>query len=80
MRMPRTLRCMCVADLLLLAIRSDLEKYKDNMWGLLGLYQCLQQAGDPEVRLACVGLPVSTGSTCGFFQGGGGGAGQLLPL
>lgn len=28
--------------------RSDLEKYKDNMWGLLGLYQCLQQAGDPE--------------------------------
>lgn len=23
--------------------------YKDNMWGLLGLYQCLKEVADPEV-------------------------------
>ncbi|CAM9913925.1 unnamed protein product, partial [Laminaria digitata] len=22
--------------------------YKDNMWGLLGLLQCLEKVGDPE--------------------------------
>lgn len=24
--------------------------YKDNLWGLLGLYQGLRKMGDPEVR------------------------------
>lgn len=26
--------------------------YKNNMWGLLGLYQCLKKSADPEVSLA----------------------------
>lgn len=25
--------------------------YKDNMWGLLGLYQCLNEIAHPEVSL-----------------------------
>ncbi|CAM9781967.1 unnamed protein product [Ascophyllum nodosum] len=28
--------------------RSNLDMFKNNMWALLGLYQCLEQAGDPE--------------------------------
>lgn len=28
--------------------RSNLKMYKENMWGLLGLYQCLEKAGDPQ--------------------------------
>lgn len=30
--------------------RADLKMYKDNMWGLLGLFQCLEKAGDPEAE------------------------------
>ena len=32
------------------ASRADLKMYKDNMWGLLGLLQCLEKTNDPEVR------------------------------
>ncbi|CAN0528360.1 unnamed protein product, partial [Ectocarpus sp. 12 AP-2014] len=28
--------------------RADLTMYPSNMWGLLGLNQCLDKAGDPE--------------------------------
>ncbi|CAM9209249.1 unnamed protein product [Scytosiphon promiscuus] len=28
--------------------RADLQMYPSNMWGLLGLHQCLSKAGDPE--------------------------------
>ncbi|CAM9191045.1 unnamed protein product [Hapterophycus canaliculatus] len=28
--------------------RADLKMYPSNMWGLLGLHQCLAKAGDPE--------------------------------
>ena len=37
-------------------IREDLKMYPRNMWGLLGLHQCLEKAGkgsDPEVRVVC---------------------------
>eukprot|EP00904_Undaria_pinnatifida_P009047 jgi/Undpi1/5272/HiC_scaffold_2.g00553.m1 len=29
--------------------RADLKMYKNNMWGLLGLLQCLEKTNDPEV-------------------------------
>lgn len=35
--------------------RADLKMYKNNMWGLLGLLQCLEKAGDPEVRFPRIG-------------------------
>lgn len=30
--------------------------YPSNMWGLLGLTQCLDKAGDPEVGTSCLDL------------------------
>ncbi|CAM9382484.1 unnamed protein product [Choristocarpus tenellus] len=31
--------------------RVDVKLYRDNMWGLLGLFQCLEKAGDPQADI-----------------------------